>query len=59
MKDWGVLDVHVLREEKSNHTFFSWMDIVVVVVVVVEQKYPLLPFMDSIDFPTTQLMALE
>ena len=48
MKVCSVLVVHVLQ--KSNHTFFSWMD-----VVVVQQKYP--PYMDSIDFTTT--MALE
>ena len=43
--------VHVLQ--KSNHTFFSWMD-VVFVANVAQQKYPRVPYMDSIDFLTTK-----
>ena len=39
--------------KKSNHTFFSWMD-VVFVTNVAQQKYPRVPYMDSIDFLTTK-----
>ena len=46
-----VMVVHVLQ--KSNHTFFSWMD-VVFVANVAQQKYPRVPYMDSIDFLTTK-----
>ena len=44
--------VHVLQK-KSNHKFFSWMD-VVFVTNVAQQKYPRVPYMDSIDFLTTK-----
>ena len=47
-----VMVVHDLQK-KSNHTFFSWMD-VVLVANVAQQKYPRVPYMDSIDFLTTK-----